>query len=226
MLGDTGTAQPLLLLAAALERAKPGDLILLAGYGDGADACLLRATDAIARYRHGAQRVLADRGEAPAAVVRHVRALPPAAAQGPAGGDLSTPVVPVPRSEERCCRCTAASARSAAPCSSPSTGSASSAAIAAASQDIKLARRGTLFTFTNDYMFDSPDTPVAHAVVDLDGGGRVYVQLTDCDPERVEIDMPVELTFRKYHEGSAEQLLLEGAAGFKPTPTIWKARPA
>src|SRR5213078_1516914 len=42
--GDTGAAQPLLALAAALERAKPGDLILVAGYGDGADALLLRVT--------------------------------------------------------------------------------------------------------------------------------------------------------------------------------------
>ena len=36
--GDAGTAQPLVLLAAVLERAKPGDLILVAGYGDGGDA--------------------------------------------------------------------------------------------------------------------------------------------------------------------------------------------
>src|SRR5437764_1372886 len=43
-LGDTGAAQPLLMLAAALERAKAGDLILAVGYGDGADAIVLRAT--------------------------------------------------------------------------------------------------------------------------------------------------------------------------------------
>src|SRR5207245_671841 len=46
--GDTGAAQPLLMLAAALERAKAGDLVLLAGYGDGADALLLRVTAAAA----------------------------------------------------------------------------------------------------------------------------------------------------------------------------------
>src|SRR5439155_908075 len=47
-LGDTGAAQPLLMLAAALERAKAGDLVLVAGYGDGADALLLRVTAAAA----------------------------------------------------------------------------------------------------------------------------------------------------------------------------------
>src|SRR5262249_13558361 len=42
--GDTGAAQPLVMLAAVLERAKAGDLILVVGYGDGADALLVRAT--------------------------------------------------------------------------------------------------------------------------------------------------------------------------------------
>jgi hydroxymethylglutaryl-CoA synthase len=51
-------------------------------------------------------------------------------------------------------------------------------------------------------------------VVELDGGGRLYVQLTDVDAEQVEVDMPVELTFRKYHEGSGVQNY------------FWKARPA
>src|SRR5262249_22277346 len=51
LLGDTGAAQPLLLLGAALERAKPGEHILLVSYGDGADAVLLRTTDRIAQYQ-------------------------------------------------------------------------------------------------------------------------------------------------------------------------------
>jgi uncharacterized OB-fold protein len=80
--------------------------------------------------------------------------------------------------------------------------------------DVKLARRGTLFTFTNDFLFESPDPPVTHAVIDLDGGGRLYCQLTDCDAQQVEIDMPLELTFRKIHEGG----------GFPNY--FWKARPA
>jgi uncharacterized OB-fold protein len=79
---------------------------------------------------------------------------------------------------------------------------------------VKLARRGKVFTFTSDYMFDGPDSPVVHAVVDLDGGGRLYCQVTDCEPERVAIDMPLELTFRRMHEGG----------GFNNY--FWKARPA
>src|SRR5207247_2007992 len=80
-------------------------------------------------------------------------------------------------------------------------------------EEVKLARRGKLFTFTNDYLFESPDPPTSHAVIDLEGGGRLYCQLTDCEPERVEIDMPLELTFRRIHEGG----------GFNNY--FWKARP-
>ena len=36
---------------------------------------------------------------------------------------------------------------------------------------------------------------------DLEGGGRFYGQLTDCDPATVGFEMPVELCFRRIHEG-------------------------
>jgi len=50
-IGNTGTASPLLMLAATLETARPGDRILLAGYGDGADAFVLRVTDEIRKIQ-------------------------------------------------------------------------------------------------------------------------------------------------------------------------------
>lgn len=48
--GDTGCAQPLLSLAASLESMRPGEVVVLAAWGDGADAVVLRATDALARH--------------------------------------------------------------------------------------------------------------------------------------------------------------------------------
>src|SRR5207249_11991097 len=57
-LGDTGAAQPPLMLAAALEPAKAGDLILAVGYGDGADAIVLRATGRPAPPGQGVPRQL------------------------------------------------------------------------------------------------------------------------------------------------------------------------
>lgn len=49
--GDAGAAQPMIMLATALDRAKPGDRILLVTFGAGCDVLLLEATDALADYR-------------------------------------------------------------------------------------------------------------------------------------------------------------------------------
>ena len=45
--GDTGCAMSLMSLVAVLERAKSGEKILLASYGNGCDVVLLQATDRI-----------------------------------------------------------------------------------------------------------------------------------------------------------------------------------
>jgi len=213
LLGDTGTAQPLVLLAAALERARPGELVLVASYGDGADALLLRTTEKIAEYRTGLslysqierKRLLPSYG-------RYAR-FRKLIARDSGGDDLSTPVVlfrdrrmVLSLHGGRCGRCGTVQFPRHQVCIECGQREGL--------DDHKLARRGTLFTYTTDYMHDSPDAPTTHGVVDLEGGGRVYVQLTDVEPERVEVDMPVELTFRKYHEGSGIQNY------------FWKARPA
>ena len=211
-LGDTGAAQPFLMLLGALERAKAGDLILVAGYGDGADALLLRATGAPV-------------GGAAASVARQIevkRTLPSygryarfrkLVRKESETADVSTPVALwrdrkelLPLYGGKCPKCGTVQFPKHRVCIECSH--------AGGLEDVKLARRGTLFTFTNDYLFESPDPPVTHGVVDLDGGGRLYVQLTDCEPERVQIDMPLELTFRRIHEGG----------GFHNY--FWKARPA
>jgi len=209
--GDTGAAQPLVMLAAVLERAKAGDLILVVGYGDGADALLVRATGpvgggatSVARQVE-VKRTLASYGR----YARFRRLL----RRDGGSSDAASPVVAFRDRKElfalyggRCPSC--------AVVQFPRHRVCIECGHADGLTEVRLGRRGRLFTFTNDYLFESPDPPVSHAVVDLEGGGRLYVQLTDCEPERVEIDMPLELTFRRLHD----------AGGFHNY--FWKARPA
>ena len=49
--GNTGAAQPGLLLAALLEQAEPGQVVALVVLADGADVLLFRTTDALGSYR-------------------------------------------------------------------------------------------------------------------------------------------------------------------------------
>jgi 3-hydroxy-3-methylglutaryl CoA synthase/uncharacterized OB-fold protein len=56
--GDTGAAHGLLMLAAALEKAKPGDKLVLVTFGAGTDVLVFEATEALADY-HSARPVAA-----------------------------------------------------------------------------------------------------------------------------------------------------------------------
>ncbi|MFC3229938.1 hydroxymethylglutaryl-CoA synthase family protein [Marinibaculum pumilum] len=47
--GETGAAHPLVMLAHCLETAKAGEVIVVAGFGQGADALVFRTTDALAK---------------------------------------------------------------------------------------------------------------------------------------------------------------------------------
>ena len=63
--GEIGAAHAVVMLVHALEQAKPGDKILVAGFGQGCDALLFEATDALASFpaRRGISGHLARRRE-------------------------------------------------------------------------------------------------------------------------------------------------------------------
>jgi len=79
--------------------------------------------------------------------------------------------------------------------------------------DQKLAKSGTIFTFTVDHLIANIEHPLPMAVVDVEGGGRLYLQVTDFAADEVRIGQPVTLTFRRLHEGGGNHNY------------FWKARP-
>ena len=209
--GNTGAASCLLGLAAALEEARPRDQILVVSYGNGAEALLFEATDAVAACRPA--RSVASQLAAGKAIAEYGRYLQ-------FRRHVETEVlrsfssVPTMVREERqnfrlygqkCEACGAVSyprRHLCWRCSSDRLG------------DHRIARRGRVFTFTRDHLVPTPDPPTVMVAADLEGGGRFYAQLTDADPDTVAIDMRVELTFRRLHEG-------EGYVNY-----FWKFRPA
>lgn len=68
---------------------------------------------------------------------------------------------------------------------------------------MQLQRKGLIFTYSLDHLVNCEyyQTPVPRCVIDLEGGGRILLDMTDCVPEETYVDMPVELTYRKMHEG-------------------------
>jgi 3-hydroxy-3-methylglutaryl CoA synthase/uncharacterized OB-fold protein len=188
--GNTGAAHPALLLSAALDRARPGQVIALLVLADGADAVVLRTTPALA-------------GRSPAR---------PVAAQVETGGPVTygkylawrglLPVQPPNRPEPA--RPSAAAAGRSIDWKFGFVGSQGDDGTVhlPPSPHDETARpmsgaTGIIVTFTIDKLAYSPSPPVVFAVVDFEGGGRLPVELTDADPDEVAIGASVELTFRK-----------------------------
>lgn len=208
--GNTGAAACLLDLAAALETARPHDQILVVSYGNGAEALLFEATDAVPDFRPArpvaaqlaagvplAQygKLLQFRRHVETEVIRAFTSVPTMVREERQNLRLYG---------QRCEDCGAICyprRHLCWQCASPRLA------------EHRLARRGRVFTFTKDHLVPNPDPPTIMVVADLEGGGRFYAQLTDCDPARVEVGLPVELTFRRIHEG-------EGLVNY-----FWKFRP-
>lgn len=206
-IGSCGTAHLPLLLASALEGAGPGETILAVGYGDGADAFLVRTTEHIASARPG--RGLAyylDRRRA--SLAGYERYLwhkdlvdahpPPALLVGSSATVLwreGSQILGLCGS--RCRRCGASAFPAQRVCHS-----------CRAKDDyesVPLAdRKGTLFTFTLDYLAGQVEPPLIQSVVDMQSGPRIYTSMTDADPGEVRVGMEVEMTFRRIRkaEGS------------------------
>lgn len=67
---------------------------------------------------------------------------------------------------------------------------------------IESSGRGSLHTFSVVHRSFYPDleAPYVIAVVELEEGVKFLGHLVDCEPERIEIGMPVEAAFRKLTE--------------------------
>ena len=59
--------------------------------------------------------------------------------------------------------------------------------------DHKLRKQGTVFTFTVDHLVQNIEHPLPMAIIDMHGGGRLYLQVTDFAGGEVAIGLPGDL---------------------------------
>ena len=216
--GNSGTAMPLLVLASVLEVSKPGEKLLVIGYGSGCDALLFEITDEVDNAkaiagRRGVQGYLTSKATLDSyeryAKFRELIDTDAARRQAP-----SASAAAIWRKRDdiyrlrgyRCLTCGKVQyphQRLCISCSSKDN-----------FESVRLADRvARVFTFTLDYLNADPDPPTVMSIVDFEGGGRAYLQMTDRNPADVRIDQSLEMTFRRLYE----------AEGF--TNYYWKCRP-
>lgn len=214
-LGVTGAPHPLIMLASALESAKPGDKIIVAGAGDGGDAILLEVGEGIREVNRVPRRGVKGHLETMKTLKNYNDYIKFRNLLGKQRFTRKTSTVTywrdrkeiLPLKGVRCKNCGTVQypiVRVCYECGSKDN-----------FDEVRLAKRGVIYTFTLDHLVGGEyyTTPVPRVVVDLEGGGRVFVEMTDCEPGEVKIGMPVELTFRIIHES-------EGFYHY-----YWKARP-
>jgi 3-hydroxy-3-methylglutaryl CoA synthase len=197
--GMMGCATPLFLLSAALEQARPGDRVLLVGYGSGADAVLLEVTPSVEDYavrnpiaeqlRRGLRFPSYERFRKAREYFRHHD-------EGPVVSNVFYEKEEVRTIRLRGMECGECGLRQFPP-ARVCRGCRSATSL----REIPLARRGEVFTYTVDWLAASPMPPTVLAVVDVEGGGRVYLQMTDVEPSEVRIGMSVRLTLRRLGAG-------------------------
>ncbi len=220
-IGHTGTAYTLMILVAALEDAKPGDKILVASYGNGADALFLQATEEIekARDRRGIKGHLASKKDLGSyekyATFREILTID----TGGRGEEIAaTQLSTLWRDRKmvlglcgsKCRRCGTPQYPPQEVCVNPKCGAINEMEGYRFSD-----KKGHLFTYTGDVLAFSPSPPAIYGIVDFDGGGRWMFDLNDCELDSLEVGMPVEMSFRrKYHDVS------RGIQGY-----FWKATP-
>jgi 3-hydroxy-3-methylglutaryl CoA synthase/uncharacterized OB-fold protein len=216
--GYAGAADLGIRLAAALDEAGADETILLISAADGCDATVLRTTPVLARAR--ARDTVAVAGQLESGIdVRYATFL---AWRGlieretPRRPEPDRPAGPPSARAEawkfgfvgsRCTACGRVHVPPARVCSG-------CRAVDQMERAPLASTPGTVATYTVDRLAYSPSPPVIDVVIDFDGGGRYTFELTDADPNEVQIGTRIEMTFRRlYTTGDVHNY-------------FWKARPA
>ncbi len=221
VMGEAGSAHGLVMLAHALEEAKPGDIILAAQFGQGAEALVFRVTDKVAKQRpaRGVTGSLADRKEetnylkflffndlvewdkgmraekdnktALTTLYRNADMI-----LGLVGGRCTeTGVVQFPRTRISV---------------SPNKSSVDT------QEPYRFAeRKAKVLTWSADYLTFAMAPPNHYGFVDFEGGGRIFMDITDVEPGDVDTGLPVKMVFRVKE--------VDALRGFKRY--FWKAAP-
>ena len=196
--GHAGAAHPLLMLVDTLDKAAPGDLILLTAFGQGCDAVLVRkkrnlegsnASIAISCYAveenyakflsaSGAldidRGIRAERDNRTAQTVAYAKSRDVYGFVGGLCKACNTPQFPKARR-----------------CVNPECGALDQQA------DYRFAdRAATVKSFTEDWLAFTREPPLIYGNIAFDGGGNVFMEMTGFKPGDLAVGAVVEMQFR------------------------------
>ena len=222
VMGEAGAAHPLVLLAHTLESAGPGEFILVAGFGQGCDALLLRTTERVAQGRRGlgiGGHLARRREETHYGKFLAFNRLLEQDTGMRAEVERPTLLSTLYRNRHlvtalaggKCRVCGTAQLPRSAVCVNPNCGEFHT-------QDpYPFAERpASVLTWTADRLTYTPDPPAHYGIVEFEGGGRLMADFTDVDAGGVAVGMRMRMMFRIKEQ--------DARRNFKSY--FWKAAPA
>jgi 3-hydroxy-3-methylglutaryl CoA synthase len=202
VVGDTGAAHALLMLAHALEEAGPNETILVAQFGQGCDAILLRTTAAIDRLRETRNVAGAlARGKQETNYLKYLgfNGLIDIEKGMRAEIDRKTALSVLYRKNDmlmglvggQCRICGTAQFPRSRVCVNPNCG-------AIDSQDPYsfAEREGTVLSWSADFLTYTIAPPNHYGMITFADGGRLMADITDVDQGEVESGRKVRMVFR------------------------------
>jgi uncharacterized OB-fold protein len=219
VLGDAGSAQPLILLAAALEAAPEGQILVVVGFGSGCDALVFRATGRTAVHGLGVAGWLARR-KPETNYFRYlgINGLLDLDRGMRAEFDEKTSLTALYRSRRTVLALVGGKCPKTGVVQFPKSpiGVGQNDRTTGPQDDYPLADRlARIVTHTADSLTFSPDPPAYYGAIDFEEGGRMTVEFTDVDPQDVVVGAPMRMMFRIK--------AIDEKRGF--TRYFWKAAP-
>ncbi|OGP65527.1 MAG: hypothetical protein A2170_07000 [Deltaproteobacteria bacterium RBG_13_53_10] len=214
-IGNIGVAMLPMMIVNALCQSPPEVRILVANYGDGGDAFILKVTKDVERMqgKHRIneglgkktyidyERYLSWRDLIALEEARRPERHPPSITCW--WRDRKSAVALYGSKCKRCGTVHYPLQRICAKCQAKDD-----------SEEYRLSdKRGRIFTYAIDTLTASKKAPAIVGVVDFEGGGRMMCEIADCEPPQIQIGMPVEMCLRK-------QIEKGGMHHY-----VWRARP-
>ncbi|MCD6560166.1 MAG: hypothetical protein B1H11_01525 [Desulfobacteraceae bacterium 4484_190.1] len=206
-IGDMGAAQPMVMLAGALEDAKPGDKILVVSFGSGCDAIYFEITDKIndLKKRKGVIWHLANKAELDTYAKYLVwRNIIPFETGLRGEEDSPTRWSMIWRYNKaiygfcgsKCKKCGTPQFPPQRICVNPECGARDEMEEYYFSD-----KTAKIASYTGDNLVASINPPQIYGNILFEGGGKTMMDFTDCDLESLKVGMSVAPAFRiKYYD--------------------------
>ena len=193
--GDLGCAQPLAMLDSALRGAAPGALVLVAAFGSGCDALLLRRT------AHPCPGDAPPPGRSETSYMRYLSFTGQIELEWGmrAEMDNKTALTAAWRDHARAARFEGGRCSACSTVQFPRTAVCVNPQCRAQETQVPISladAAARVLSHTSDFLAYTPNPPFQFGHVDFEGGGRVLMEFADTDADELRVGLPLRMVYR------------------------------